>query len=669
MAGFETDSLIKQYLKKDDTGANSPSVSVGKSIADDDLIKRYMKAKPEKEGSAPTGFNSVTGKATYGEVGKASTDVGPKTELEKAVKGIGSDVVNIPVNAGKAALSSLYQAGTEAGTGLGEALSGKPASGIGKIGMAPFTAIGALTSDPVSSVVGDVTGSQDAANRAGVVAGIGLPVAPAARIIKNLPVISNNKAFKDLVQMIEPQNAGEVAAAMRADPRLTPADLSPSVQSATQKLFTIEGDKPKNYINNIVNQRASGANSAVNTAMDASLGSRVDPVAKLDELKTNIVNAGKQAIEPALAKTKPVDITPIVKHIDDTLKPGVNAIISNPESMLPYPKVKETLQNWRDFITNDKVNLTDPNELHKLQSAIRRQAEGLIKSSDGEQRSIGYALYGLRNEFINAIGKAGPQTVDKAGNAISEYRAGLSKFRDENDVADAFRHGHDAIIKNGRALEDNPEFFKQWVKEATPEELEAAKQGANIAIRTAMNAYRAPVTNTTSKAQQMAQVDFNRQRIESLFGKEQADKIFTRLENERKIAETNNNLIRGSQTAMRSAADSRVALPTKTDVRNNVLGLGAAEGVNMLTSGMPGVGTALYTAAKIGAFAKDKIATALAKEKNAQLAKLALPTEGPDREALIRGLEAVAAEHSRPRLSVMNKARLAARSAGLPVSP
>lgn len=657
MAAFETDDLIKQYLKKDDTSSSSP-VSVGKSITDDDLIKRYMKSKPEKEGTAPTGYNSATGKATYTPVGEASK--GSHTS---------SPITDTALNAAGAVGTGLKNAVNELGGGLSEALSGKPASGIGRMGMAPFTAIGALTADPVSSVVSDVTGNKDIGARAGLVAGLGLPVAPAIRAIKNLPVVTDNKAFKDLVQMIEPKNAGEVAAAMRADPRLTPADLSPSVQSATQKLFTVEGDKPKNYIRSTVEQRASGANSAVNAAMDASLGSRVDPVAKLDELKTNIVNAGKQAIEPALAKTKPVDVTPIVKHIDNVLKPGVMQIIENPENMLPYPRVQQTLSKWRDFITNDSVNLTDPNELHRLQSSIRRQADSLIKTPDAEAKATGLALYSLRNEFINAIGKAGPQTVDKAGKPISEYRAGLSRYRDENDVADAFRHGHDAIIKNGKALEDNPEFFKQWVANATPEEKEAAKQGANIAIRTAMNAYRAPVTNTTSKAQQMAQVEFNRQRIESLFGKEQADKIFTRLENERKIAETNNNLIHGSQSAMRLAADSRVALPTKTDVRNNVLGIGAAEGVNMLTSGMPGIGTALYTAAKVGAFAKDKIATALAKEKNAQLAKLALPTEGPDREALIRGLEAVAAEHSRPRLSIMNKGRLAARSIGLPVSP
>lgn len=663
----EFDDLIKQYTK-DDKPSSKTTTSAVPNGEYADIINQYVKTKnePKAVGAAPTGYNAATGETSYNKPSEVATG--------SHAPSVGKEIA---ANAASAVGTGLKNAAVELGTGAQEVLSNKPASGLGKMAMSPFTAAGALTADPVSSIVSDITGSKDIGNRAGVIASSGLPVVKAgnlaARSIASaaLPtkVIAGDKAVKNLIDMIEPQNAGAIAKAMRADPRLTPADLSPSVQSAVQKLFTIEGDKPKNYIREAVERRASSANSAVNAAMDASLGSRVDPVAKLDELKTNIVNAGKQAIEPALAKTKPVDITPVVKHIDNVLKPGVNEIISNPENMLPYTRVQQTLSKWRDFITNDSVNLTDPNALHKLQSGIRRQAEGLLKSSDPEARATGYALYGLRNEFINAIGKAGPQTVDKAGNAVSEYRAGLSKYRDENDVADAFRHGHDAIIKNGRALEDNPEFFKKWVAEATPEEIEAAKQGANIAIRTAMNAYRAPVTNTTSKAQQMAQVDFNRQRIEALFGKKEAEGIFNRLENERKIAETNNNLIHGSQTAMRSAADSRVALPAKTDVRNNALGLGVAEGVNLATSGMPGVGAALYTAAKAGAFAMDKVAMSMAKEKNAQLAKLALPTEGPSREALIQQLEAVAAEHARPRLSVMNKGRLAARSVGLPVSP
>ena len=45
-------------------------------------------------------------------------------------------------------------------------------------------------------------------------------------------------------------------------------------------------------------------------------------------------------------------------------------------------------------------------------------------------------------------------------------------------------------------------------------------------------------------------------------------------------------------------------------------------------------------ATKIGMMAKDKIKLALAKEANSQYAKMALPTEGPERDALIQSLQA-----------------------------
>jgi len=643
----EFDDLIKQYTK-DGKSSSKTTTSAVPNGEYADIINQYVKTKDEPKvvGAAPTGYNAATGETSYNKPSEVA--IGSHTP---------SIVKDTAVNAARAVGTGLFNAGVEAGSGLREALSGQPASGIGKIGMAPLTAIGALTSDPLSSVAGDITGSPNIAARAGALP-LPLPVVGAGKALN--VARPANKAFKNLVESIGPENAGAVAAEMRTNPRLTPADLSPSVLQDAQNLFTKEG-KHIDYMSNTIQGSRDTANAAVNAAMDTSLGGRVNPVAKLDELKTNIVNAGKQAIEPALVKTKPVDLSPVVKHIDNILKPGVMQIIENPENLLPYNRVQQTLQKWRDFMTNDKLVLTDPNELNKLQSGIRRQAEGLLKTGDAEAKATGHALYSLRNEIINAIGKAGPQTTDKAGNAISEYRLGLSKYRDENDVADAFRHGHDAIIKNGRGLEDNPEFFKQWVDNASDLEKEAAKQGAGIAIRTAMNAYRSPVTNPTSKAQQMAQIDFNRQRIEALFGKEDAGRLFKTLDQERAIAERGVKIAEGSQTAMRARRAAKFEMPTASDLGKGLIPPAIMETAGSF-AGAPGLASGTYAVARTAAFVKDKIANAMQREHNLQYAKYALPTEGPSREQLIRQLEGVAADYARkqsPRLSVGSKARLA----------
>lgn len=559
--------------------------------------------------------------------------------------------VDIPVNAGSAVYDAAKAGVLQMGQGAGQVLSNQPATGLGNVASG---ALSTLTSPiaGVEQVAGDVTGSKDIADRAGMVASA-LPVAAPLKAIK--AAIPANKAFKNLVEMIGPDNVGNVAKEMRADPRLTPADLSPAVKSATQKLFTIEGDVPKNHIANFVNDRVSGAKAAVEDAMNKSLGTTVDPVEKLKTLSDNIKKVGANEINPVLKNTKPVDLTPVISHIDSVLKPGVENIISNPENLLPYnEKVKTLLQSYRDAMTNDKTVLTNPDVLNKLQSSMRRNADSLLKSIDPEAKAMGYALHQLRQKVIDAIGKAGPQTIDKDGNAISSYRAGLGKYRDENHIADAFEEGHDSIISNSKKLLDRPEFFEKKVKDYTSQEKEAAQQGARIAIDTQINGFKSAARRGTD----IGQVDFNKDRITSLFGKEEADKLFKKLENERKIAETNTHLIQNSQTAMRSAADSRVALPEKKP--SSVVPY-VAEGLGALTTGYPGAGSLAYLGLKgVGAI-KNKVETALAKEHNAQLAKLALPTQGPDREALIKSLEAVAAQ---PRRSLLNKANSLARLVG-----
>jgi hypothetical protein len=137
----------------------------------------------------------------------------------------------------------------------------------------------------------------------------------------------------------------------------------------------------------------------------------------------------------------------------------------------------------------------------------------------------------------------------------------------------------------------------------------------------------------------MARSDFNQEKLGILFGKEEADKLIKTLNEERIIANTHNKIVEGSQTAMRSASKSQFAMPTATEVGKQMLPLAIMEGSNMLAGGVGGVGTALYTGARVAAAGKDAVKAKLAREHNAQYAKYALPTEGPSRDELIRALE------------------------------
>ena len=59
-------------------------------------------------------------------------------------------------------------------------------------------------------------------------------------------------------------------------------------------------------------------------------------------------------------------------------------------------------------------------------------------------------------------------------------------------------------------------------KTFTQEELDAAREGARVAIDTQMNGFKSAARRGTD----VGQSDFNQQRIEALFGKEEAAKLF-----------------------------------------------------------------------------------------------------------------------------------------------
>lgn len=647
------DDIISQYLKPKE-GEQSTEVAKPRQV--DDIVKMYLKDNKSSKSERLSERLYVSPAPPISGASKEESDrIISERSKEYNKPSLQEGMEQYPIRAGKAAYDEAKEGILEAGKGLGDTLSGKPASGLADVGIGALRTIGSPI-EGVKQFVGDLTGSKNVADRAGLVAGSALPIDMG--VSKAKAMLPSNKAFKTLVESIGPENVGNIAREMRANERLSPIDLSPKVLQDTQHLFVTDGPHI-NYLANAVENRLSGAKQSSEDAFTGAMGQTVNPVEKLKQLSDNIKAVGAKEINPVLKQTKPVDLTPVVEHIDNILKPGVMHVISNPESMLPYDKVQKLLESWRGQLTNDKTVLTNPDVLNKIQSGMRRQAESLMRTPDAESKAMGYALYKVRNEIIEAIGKAGPQTVDKNGKAISSYRAGLSKYKDENDVATAFEHGHDTIIKNSKNLEDHPEFFKNWVKGATKEELDAAREGAKVAIDTQINGYRAAATNPASKGIQIAQVDFNRQRIETLFGKEEADKLFKKLDDERKIANSNNKIVEGSQTAMRNASKEKFTPPEKSKMEN--VAPYVAEGLGALTTGMPGVGVAGYNTLKLLNTGRHAIATKMFNEHNSNYAKLALPIEGSDREALIKSLEAVA---NKQKPSILSRANSVARLFG-----
>lgn len=616
--------LLDDYLNSDSSKSAAPEVKPSSG----GLLEQYLNT-PE----APTSKVAAPVKPPISGVSSEASDtinaqpakVGGENPREQAlIEGIR----NLPSNVGKS-IAKDFKEGTEAiGEGVGETFAGKPASGVGKAGLGLLSTlvspVTGASKELIAKPVTELTGNKKAGEIAELALTSGLPIVKAGKA--TIAALPKNRALSTLVESIGPENAGAVAKAMRENPRLTPADLSPKVKQDVQSLFVNDGPHI-NYLADRVAQRAEGAKGAVEGAMDASLGSTVNAVDKVNELKQNIRDVGSQKIQPAIDKAGPVDVAPVVKSIDDVLKPGINSVISN-ETQLASPEVNKQLELIRQYLTDDKSMRSDPAQLHQIQSALRSKAEAMLSSSSGQDRQIGNALMKVRNGIVDAIDSS----------TTGGYKKALSDYRDEFHVQDAFEHGHDAIITNSKAINNRPEFFKEWVKKASPEELDAAREGARIAIDTQINGFK----HAARRGTDVGEVEFNRQRIEALFGKQEADKLFSTLKHEREIADTNNKIVQGSQTAMRNSSKAAFEMPTKGDVGRNLLPAAIVEGASILGSGTPGVGTAVYMGMKGATAAKDAIATKLAKEHNARYSNYAMPTEGAARDELIAALEAVA---------------------------
>jgi hypothetical protein len=618
------------------------------SIKGSGIINDYLSGEPEK----PKRIYVSPIRPPISGVSKEESDI---INAEPGIKGganprdraLIEGIKNLPANVGNSIAEDFKGGTSEVGTGVSQILNNQPASGVGNIVMgglrAAVSPVSGTAKEVIEKPVTELTGSPRIGEAASMVATSGLPLVKAgSSVVKSLP---KNKALSTLVDRIGADNLPEVVKEMKANPRLTPADLSPAVKQDTQHLFVTEGPH-QNYLADVVEQRLGSAKGAVENALDQHLGTTVNAVDKLKELKQNIRDVGSKQIEPAVSFASPVNISPVIKYIDSRIKPGVQSVISS--GALPNTAINQEIAKIRNVLTDDKSMRFSAKDLHDVQSVLRHEADNLLNSANGQDRRMGKALMDVRNQVVDAIDAASPQV-----NGKGTYKAALSNYRDEFHIQDAFQHGHDAIIKNSRSMESRPEFFKEWLDKASPEEINAAKEGARVAIDTQIHGFRTAATNPANQGVNMSQVDFNRDRIEALFGKTEADKLFTKLEHERKIADTNNKLVQGSQTAMRAASKAAFELPKASDLAGSLIPPALLEGASALASGTPFVGSAAYGAIKGASYIKDAIAMKLAKEHNARYAKYALPTEGPDRNALIQQLDAIA--NAPPKKSLLSR--------------
>lgn len=511
-------------------------------------------------------------------------------------------------------------------TGVGKFGLGLMQQGLNLTGIAPTIAEG-------TEQLGKLTGNPEFANRAELIATSGLPVAKLGSSVT--AAMPSTRSIKTIVDAIGPENIPSVIKQLQSNPRLTLTDVAPSVQSINQGLAAASGE-PRNILDKFVRGRTDTKLDTVTGAIDEAMGTPVNVADKIDTLKSQIKTTGKE-INPIIKSTNPVDISPVVASIDAKLNPGVNSVITAGEP-LPLGDIEKNLQGVRKFITDDKSLRTDPQSLHNFQSALRAKAEDLLSSTSGQDRQLGRALMDVRNQVVTAIDKASPQITNADGSVTGSYKPALAKYRDVNDVNDAFKKGM-LVTKNRLGnLEDDPSYWDKWVQQATPTELEAAKEGARLAYAHQMGS----VTNAARKGTDIPAIEFNKQKLELLFGKPEVAKMSKALEDEKQISDTNSKLFQNSQTAMRllGADATKIRPDYEPKFTKTILPVALEAGTQYLSGGsLPAAGLAAGVAYPFLRNKITQIGQNLDRKTNIEIANLS-SSVGEARDNLIQALQA-----------------------------
>jgi hypothetical protein len=366
--------------------------------------------------------------------------------------------------------------------------------------------------------------------------------------------------------------------------------------------------------------------SAVNSAYTEAMGPAPDTQAMLSWLKQRAQDAGQKAIQPALAKAKPVDTSPVIAAIDAQVKPGLQAML-DPATKLPLsPLQQELLRLKQQLIAPTGETLTDAGRLHQVQSALGDKAYQYQQSAEGPTRLVGGGLRDINEKLVDAIDKA----------SGGSYRPARQQFKDAKDISQAWEEGFD-VLKNRQGvtgLQDRPEALQAWMKQASPEEIEAKK----LAVRSDIDQKIKAAKNQALAGQNIVAPEYNAQKLAYLFGTKEASRLVKVMDDAAAEAQTNAKVMQGSKTAETLAGQKALALPTVGGGSVlNWAGGPLAELAGQQFLGLPGAGAAVFGAAKGAQLGTQLAARGLARARNTEFAK-AISSTGPARDETISAL-------------------------------
>jgi hypothetical protein len=316
----------------------------------------------------------------------------------------------------------------------------------------------------------------------------------------------------------------------RLGPSATIADVDPALTTKAAALAA-KGGASTSILKNAFVARAEGADNRVGQAIDAALGPKPDLTATGDAIYAKAQAAASPFYTAARANPTQMDATPVLNEIDARLASGA------------VGGTKTNLMKIKDFLTAEKADIPGPDG-QRISMAI--------------PKSDPHSLLAVRQELDDMIAKA-PQNPDTTGaknavGALNDMRgriddvlksdpniaAGDAAFSQQMRLKDALNQGTELFTKGVR-LED----FKRALATATPDEIDAMRPGARVAIGDAFDTAR---QGTLSAARSMfGKATANRAKLDALFPN--AGDVFDKIAAEQTLRGNEQWIARNSKTA------------------------------------------------------------------------------------------------------------------------
>jgi len=165
--------------------------------------------------------------------------------------------------------------------------------------------------------------------------------------------------------------------------------------------------------------------------------------------------------QQAFSNSRPVDVTGVVKHIDETVTPGVNKIV-NPMSDLRPDGTTATLARMRSFFATAKNQRYDLRALH----AVKMEIDGMIGTAKraGDDTKA-RALLGVQRRLLQSMDAASPA-----------YRKARGIYSSTHEMDDALELGQ-AVFRM------SADEVRGALRGLTPGEREMVQLGAARAIQ------------------------------------------------------------------------------------------------------------------------------------------------------------------------------------------